>query len=112
MYDVLPEDCIRLLRILPGEPSSEVCCEMRQSVLMEQTGYTALSYTWGAEPAHHTVTINGKRVYVRKNLSRFLRQARKLGDSLMTLQRIDALCIDQSNFKEREVQARLMPRIY
>lgn len=100
VYDALPDKRIRLLRTIPGHPGGEVCCEIGQYILSEQTAYSALSYTWGAEPAEHTVKLNGKRVCVRKNLLRFLQQARNKGGQLAHLIWIDALCIDQSNYDE------------
>lgn len=52
-YDAHPQNYIRLLRILPGNLGNEVCCELRQCTLNEQTQSSALSHTWGAKPAEH-----------------------------------------------------------
>ena len=96
-YQQLQDDCIRLLRILPGNLSSDVRCEMALFHLYDQPTYTALSYTWGAKPASCTVFLNGHRLSIRKNLWRFLSQVRKLDHLASRWLWIDAVCNDQTN---------------
>lgn len=74
--------------------------------------YVALSYAWGRPPENCTVTINGRRHLVRKNLWRFLREARHTYPGKTTHLWIDALCIDQSNLDERAEQVAIMATIY
>jgi hypothetical protein len=72
--------------------------------------YTALSYTWGMKTSLSTVSVNGYRLEVTKNLEIALRHLRLIDDT-KTLW-IDALCIDQNNTLERNQQVQLMAQIY
>jgi ankyrin repeat protein len=56
--------------------------------------------------------LNGQQVNVRKNLWRFLQQARSLSEPLFDYIWIDALCINQMNDSERTHQVALMGEIY
>ena len=103
---------IQLLEILLGDPGTEICCQTSPISLLALPSYTALSYAWGNKPADCTISLNGHRVCVRKNLWRFLHQARTLGGEMSGLFWIDALCIDQSNDEERTHQVNLMAEIY
>lgn len=77
--------------------------------------YEALSYTWGAlsRPTDSIqILINTEELYVpiHANLSTALRQLRE--DSKPTFWWIDALCINQSDVAEKNVQLPLMPQIF
>ncbi|QIX01695.1 hypothetical protein AMS68_007212 [Peltaster fructicola] len=114
-YEDLPRNWIRLLRILPCAPNSstaELQCKLVQVALGAAPSYTALSYTWGSPPDIHEIYINGRRTRVRKNLWRFLREARNLDLEIFDWLWIDALCIDQDNHEERGIQVALMSEIY
>jgi hypothetical protein len=103
---------IRLLRILPGESSSPIRCEVTVVALDGRQTYTALSYAWGNPPAECAIFLNGREVKIRKNLWRFLHQARSLSEPLFDYIWIDALCVDQTNDSERTHQVALMGEIY
>ena len=68
---------------------------------------------WGPELPSAKILLNGKTFKVRQNLFQFLQGIRKEegrylgGDYLF----IDQICIDQSNFEERNHQVQLMSRI-
>ncbi|KAK1982365.1 heterokaryon incompatibility, partial [Colletotrichum cereale] len=80
--------------------------------------YSALSYTCG--PAEHDkeetcsetrpITLDGKAFRVRPNLCDALLQLR--GTFLGSLFWIDAICINQDDAREREVQVGVMGTIY
>jgi hypothetical protein len=72
--------------------------------------YICLSYVWGDLKEKTTIRINGRTFRVGKNLSSFLRHARRTLSS--TCFWIDALCIDQSNTKERNQQVQQMGKVY
>ncbi|KAF1823935.1 heterokaryon incompatibility, partial [Dissoconium aciculare CBS 342.82] len=74
--------------------------------------FTALSYAWGNPPEGCTVSVNRYEVKIRKNLWRFLRQARGSPQALFEYIWIDALCVDQSNAAERRHQVALMGEIF
>jgi hypothetical protein len=102
---------IRLLQILPAnEDSARVCCLMDVHCLDNELVYSALSYTWGAEKiARGVIVVNNHSALVTKNLSDALHRLRDDG-----VQRVwvDAVCIDQSNDKEKAHQVQKMGTIY
>jgi hypothetical protein len=67
----LPENHVRLVRILPGRKGL-VPCETRVFALPMSTGYTAISYAWGPPVAKQAIELNGRRHLVPKNLWHFL----------------------------------------
>jgi hypothetical protein len=81
--------------------------------------YIAQSYVCGESPCDTKITVNGNSLYIKANLSIALQQTKKLlrqrsaGKRLsartsITRLWIDAVCINQSNPKELEVQIRFM----
>ncbi|KAJ9142873.1 Heterokaryon incompatibility protein 6, OR allele [Coniochaeta hoffmannii] len=72
--------------------------------------YEALSYVWGDPRNHEQVTVDGEVVPVTVNLYEALYSLRLL-DAGRRLW-VDALCINQSDHKEKEVQIGLMRRVY
>jgi len=114
VYPNLEQGMIRLLRILPAAPrdASVVCCEIAQFHLDEELEYKALSYTWGGEQEPCTIYLNGRPWRVRRNLWRFLNQARSLQAHCSGWIWIDAICVDQSNDPERTHQVNFMFEIY
>lgn len=88
--------------------------------LREAPRYYALSYTWGApfaglpsewdDPkATHTIYIDGHEFEVRWNLETALKQMCKYEVTVMW---IDAICINQSDIPERNLQVQMMGEIY
>lgn len=111
-YKDLDRGSIRLLRLLPGEDGQRVCCEISEHPLTDVLSYNAISYAWGAGPPQHHIMVSGHDFAVRKNIWRFLCQARKSTKMRDRLFWIDALCIDQSNNAERTHQVGLMAEIF
>ncbi|KAF4332064.1 heterokaryon incompatibility (het-6OR allele) [Fusarium beomiforme] len=78
--------------------------------------YHALSYTWGPPVGDDRyikwdlspVLVNGEKFYVQPNLFHALVRFEGYDWYLW----IDAICIDQSNQKEREIQVGIMSEIY
>lgn len=96
----------RVVSILPG--SGEIGCLVRTADI--GGSYTALSYVWGDPEPTQQIRLNGKTLYVRENLHKFLRQARE--NRILDPLWIDALCIDQNNTQERNHQVQQMGSIY
>ncbi|RBQ67157.1 hypothetical protein FVER53590_03596 [Fusarium verticillioides] len=78
-------------------------------------GYHALSYTWGApegegknKVSDSCILVNGHRFYVQPNLLGALKRFEEFDWYLW----IDAICIDQTNQREREIQVGIMSEIY
>ncbi|KAF2098160.1 HET-domain-containing protein [Rhizodiscina lignyota] len=106
---------IRLIRIIPGLSNSELECNFVYVTVDELVGvhYLALSYTWGSARSIddlEQVIVDGNPFYVRKNLWRFLREMRRRNELSPIF--IDAICISQSNIREKNEQVRIMSKIY
>lgn len=131
---------IRLLRLMPGSPSSPLVCYLDEASLDDpELEYKALSYVWGDEYPQLALWIEGigrQELLIRSNLDAALRQLRKnilsCCDPLCVCQNhlfsdqgtvldqftfpvylwIDAICINQGSKEERARQIPLMGEIY
>ncbi|KAI0869368.1 heterokaryon incompatibility protein-domain-containing protein [Hypoxylon argillaceum] len=85
-----------------------------EKVESKRIEYEALSWCWGPEPADYAVKIeeNGKtyKKRVRRELALALKYLR-LPHQTRTLW-IDAICINQDDFEERNHQVQMMARVY
>ncbi|KAK4220952.1 hypothetical protein QBC38DRAFT_524169 [Podospora fimiseda] len=73
VYEPLPEDSIRLLRIKPNpNPTAAVECELFACpgiLNSDTTGlYEALSYVWGSEAKPRSIVVNGHDLPIGDNL--------------------------------------------
>lgn len=108
-------DSIRLLLLQPGPPGSDVHCSLIHTTLPEchddiYQHYTALSYVWGDASKKQLVFVNEKPLQVTVNLAAALDDLRH--SKIILRLWADAVCIDQSNIKERNHQVGLMRDIY
>jgi len=104
-------DSIRLIQVIPElSPEGYVQCRIRRATISTATTYTCISYVWGSADRGDWITLDGRRFWARKNLSRFLEYARRTRLSHWLW--IDALCIDQANTRERNHQVKQMGRIF
>ncbi|KAF2803485.1 uncharacterized protein BDZ99DRAFT_399646, partial [Mytilinidion resinicola] len=116
---------IRILRLLPGEWSDPLRCELHSSYICkdnqpymihypnplgEHPTYEALSYTWGDMSTTTTMDLCGHPFSISNNLESALRHLRQ--DSEWRDLWVDAICIDQSNMPERSAQVLKMAEIY
>jgi hypothetical protein len=117
---------IRRLRIEPGLDDAPIICSLIPSGLHEP--YEALSYVWGTGEPTEEITIQERRrtatihsklsvpklqkssFYVRPNLYAALRNFRSKEKHVDLW--IDALCINQEDDEEKEVQIAMMEAIY
>jgi hypothetical protein len=72
--------------------------------------YDALSYTWGGTHKTSTVIVNGEALRVTENLHSALQHLRS--ENVDKTLWVDAICIDQSNERERGHQVQQMCKIY
>jgi hypothetical protein len=107
---------LRLLHVLPGlDNSGRINVEM-WNVSSKGKGnndypeYQCLSYTWGAPDDGHVICLNGRSFRIRRNLWDFLSQAAQT----LSMQAFwfDAICIDQSSVREKNIQVTRMGQIY
>lgn len=103
---------IRLFELYPDQGTGDIRGVFRCGELSSCEAFTALPYTWGDETElRHIDFGSGKALGIRDNLWQFLH-----GQSLLITQPktfwIDAICIDQTNVRERNHQVNLMRDIY
>ncbi len=95
---------------------------LRVETLDPSLEYQALSYTWGPPTREaaaegmtgtptHAITCNGVPLLVTENLFDCLHQLVRLGTHGSDLW-VDAICIDQGNRAEKNVQVNMMADIY
>ncbi|KAI1396315.1 heterokaryon incompatibility protein-domain-containing protein [Hypoxylon fuscum] len=105
-YEPLPDtkNSIRLVEILDLDETRpvEVKCQMTTWHMEQAPTYHAISYTWG-DPTHTSfIQLNSKHLEVRQNCEYVLKQALQHGGSRYHW--IDAICINQSDNKEKSDQ--------
>ena len=109
-----PERQIRLLSILPSSAGRETEYSLETHILHDRKipHYYAVSYEWGAEQPGHDIVIDGKPLRIRSNLKECLQ---RFGGSDKQFERplwIDAICIDQEDISEKNVQVKIMGEIF
>ncbi|KAF1832563.1 HET-domain-containing protein [Decorospora gaudefroyi] len=129
-YSPLNLDEIRLLRIAPGAFDSDLFCSLKPISLERVTtvvhDFQALSYAWGQGRADRVVHLNDlprsgddtsttnamehRPHPIRENLFQALRHIRLMDDYSWIW--VDALCIEQTNEREKSQQIPKMPEIY
>lgn len=100
----------RLLELLPGSVNDEIQCILNHESLVQHQPYSAASFTWGDPTLIGAAKLDGADVPVRDNLYQLLRHLRQPHSSLILW--IDALCINQENIPEKNIQVPLMGQIY
>ena len=106
---------IRLIVLHPapttGCPGDMLEMSLIKTTLFAPEPYTALSYTWGDQRSRYPVRINGANLTIGHNLHQALTQFRSERSNDLTLW-VDAVCINQADVRERELQVCLMRNIY
>lgn len=107
---------LRFLRLYPPGPGGQIQCQLHHTNEIRSTPpkrYTALSYVWGPPHPTRPILINGCAFSVRSNLFDFLEtyanvEATPQGVDLW----IDAICINQADYRERNHHVQAMAEIY
>ncbi|KAF1355790.1 HET-domain-containing protein, partial [Lizonia empirigonia] len=111
----LGSDQIRLIRLRPGKWTDPIVCKLYNTQQINAQGdcvhYCALSYVWGSRGVTRPILLAGQTYHITVNLERALRYSRHHYLDGMILW-VDALCIDQTDMKERTHQVQLMGQIY
>jgi ankyrin repeat protein len=107
----LERPAFRLLQLLQGN-GPVIKCRLFQAYLggTDTVPYDALSYTWGAMEKTAAVTVNGKALNVTENLYSALQHLRSKDEDRILW--ADAICINQSDDRERGHQVQQMRDIY
>ena len=117
-YDVLPNDSIRVLSLIPGDRSAPLQCELHRAnvpgVISSEgasgPAFEALSYTWGDGNLCRRLFCNTSVIKITQSLFgalihlRHPKATRKLW--------VHAVCIDQNSNDEKIVQFPYMKDIY
>jgi len=119
-YQPLSSGNIRLLRLLPhgGDSAAPIRCHLIQYPLEEHCGgnhlYEALSYVWGDPAERFFICILSESEACDFEVSANLHAALlRLRDRYFErILWIDAICINQSDDKEKEHQIQSMAKIY
>ena len=101
---------IRLVLINPGSFSAPLHCNLEYALLDDKPKFEALSYVWGDPNDRLPIWLDGKRFNVTRNLESALRHMRQ--EDTVRMFWIDAICINQSDVKERGQQVQSMAKIY
>jgi hypothetical protein len=117
---------IRLMVLQPGKTSEPLRCtfcmheifdnhtaEMYVKYRGSAADYTAISYTWHADPGskeYGSILCLDKSIQITRNLSNLLHQLRH--GAREEILWIDQLCINQGDEGEKEKQIPLMQKIY
>jgi hypothetical protein len=115
LYDeVLTKDNIRLILIEKGCGNGQIRISFKVTSIANSSHtveYKALSYTWGTAMSEKDILCNGTPFKVGENLYNALWQIREDGEIGLPWW-IDAICINQANILEKNVQVRMMRGIY
>lgn len=113
LYEPLPgPDFIRLLVLYPAlRLCDPVVCDIVTKPLKRSTKYAALSYLWGRKTdgdasANRWVVISGRPCGVTQNLFEALQRLRSNHRPQPVW--IDAVCINQNDVEEKNVQVHMM----
>jgi len=93
----LATDAIRLVRLLKGDQSQPIQCQMFETFLHQIEGvpYEALSYVWGTRISADRIWLDGCEFGVTENLHEALIHLRRPDEDRVLW--VDAICIDQSH---------------
>lgn len=103
-------DEIRLLRLQPLSGDGEVRCTLEHVGLSNKPVYDAVSYAWGEPVLSKRILVGNIMVPITENLHAALRQLAKMGSRQPLW--VDALCINQSDSREKSHQVHMMGSIY
>ncbi|KAI0968560.1 heterokaryon incompatibility protein-domain-containing protein [Xylaria arbuscula] len=117
-----PENHFRLLRVTKCAPhtiarahqnnnGADLECELTTWPIIDAPPYRTISYTWGDSNNTAWIQINGKNLQVRQNCEDVLRQVYRHSGSDRYIW-VDAICINQTDYAEKNIQVAMMGSIY
>ena len=106
-----PQTSFRFLDLGPLEADGVIRGITSQREVDTAANYVAISCAWGAPGANISIEVDNMYFKIRKNLHNcLLEYCRRLQSAGKIF--VDAICIDQSNYDERNTQVRLMGRVF
>ena len=110
-YDPLTQSMhTRIVVLHPGEDDTDISCHLEHVDLNKRPSYEALSYAWGDELQRKLIRCGAGRLSITASLHGALKYLRLAGNFRAIW--ADAICIDQQNIPERNMQVRGMAQIY
>ena len=102
---------VRILTLAPGTGDDALRGDLFvESLNYDDLHYTAISYTWSGPIEGSTIIIGGIPLRITENLELALRRIR--GPSRPKNLWVDAVCINQNDVEEKNIQVSLMGDIY
>lgn len=116
-YEYVPLDLvtheIRILTLYPAKDFNKpIVVDVAHAPLYSDLIYSALSYTWGSSELTHCIRAAGGRMNITKNLDTALRHLRARHNANWCAVWVDAVCIDQSDEREKSLHIPRMQKIY
>jgi hypothetical protein len=111
-YKPLPDRCIRILELHPGERADPFRGRFAIVSIDGEDKFDALSYMWGDASPMDLIIVDGAAITVAWNLARALEYLRDQQGSEVRRIWIDAVCINQKDEKERGHQVAMMRSVY
>lgn len=109
-YDQLSTNEIGILVLLPGHNHEDLWGYFETVNIEDGPTYKALSYAWGDPIFPYALNLVGGRIAITTALWTALRRLRDVDYPLRLW--IDAVCINQSNVKEKNPQVAMMARVF
>ncbi|KAJ4983242.1 het domain protein [Stagonosporopsis vannaccii] len=107
----LSEHDIRLLTVLPSQDEgAPITCEIHRYKTSAAPPYEGLSYAWGDPSNVAPVVCNGIEVQVTRSLRNALLRVRDI--EIPKIIWADALCMNQNDIQEKNIQVPLMGRVF
>ncbi|KIW71215.1 hypothetical protein PV04_03405 [Phialophora macrospora] len=111
--ELLTEDRIRILELLPGAEDDAIRCnltsELRQDTI---TGYDAISYTWGTSTRRAEIICCDEILSVTTNLAGALLEIRRKSPDISCRLWVDGICINQERSEEKNHQVKRLSEVY
>jgi len=103
---------IRLLKVRPGLRDDAICCSFEYAILSQEfpPPYETISYVWGDALLRGSVYLHDQPTDVPLSTDIVLRRMRYTDRERILW--IDAICINQTDFDERNRQVAMMAGIY
>lgn len=109
-YRTMRRSNIRLLHVHPSSSLWRIEATLESVSFLDRPSYRALSYTWGSSSRPMTITVNGKKMSITRNLWEALFNIRDRNKNETIW--VDAICIDQASNEEKSVHVPLVSFIY
>jgi hypothetical protein len=101
---------IRLLKLLPGTSDDKICLELFTAELENAPSYEAISYCWGDPNDLEEIICCGNTMDITYSLYSGLKRFRYIEKDRILW--ADAICINQSDNKEKGIEVNMMGDIY